>query len=143
MTKVKWKIDYLHLSTWPLHVRLWIVHSIIMDVIQLFLSLLIWNEKSLQTFISSIIEMLWQTSSSREALRLSKMEHIRTPKLHGGLKILEGHYNKLTRGSTVILTFFEQSQPWVCICNVCTLQTEFFWAMDYFLLGHVDRRCVQ
>ncbi|MCO5586233.1 hypothetical protein L7F22_040172 [Adiantum nelumboides] len=110
--KLTQKLRYWKLSTWPLHVRLRIVQSIVMAHIQFYLPLLSWTHKDISAFMSQAMELLWKTHPKRKALRLLRMQSTCTPRSHGGLNILNIHFHLLTRKATLLADVFAQVQPW-------------------------------
>ena len=108
------------LSTWPLHVRLLIVQSIIMAYVQFYLPLLHWSFKHLASYTSQAMEIFWKTKSHKKALRLLPMQSVCSPKTHGGLNILNLQFHMLARKSTMISDFFQQKQPWaIMLAAMC------------------------
>ncbi|MCO5577736.1 hypothetical protein L7F22_031568 [Adiantum nelumboides] len=110
--KLTQKLRYWKLSTWPLHVRLRIVQSIVMAHAQFYLPLLSWTHKDISAFMSQAMELLWKTHSKRKALRLLRMQSTCRPRSHGGLNILNLHFHLLARKATLLADFFAQVQPW-------------------------------
>ena len=54
--------------------------------------------------MSQAMELLWKTKSKVKALRLLKMDFVCSPKMHGGLNILNLRYHMLK--ATLLTTFF-------------------------------------
>lgn len=112
MQRIRQKIHYWKLSTWPLHVRLRIVQSVLIAYIQFFLPLLHWPKHQIDIFMLEIMEHFWRTQSCKKGLRLLSLSKICTPKKNGGLNILNIHVHALVRKATLLPTFILQYQPW-------------------------------
>lgn len=115
------KLEYWKIPTWPLHVRLRIVQSILMAYVQFFLPLIHWSPRDISAFMSQAMELLWKTKSKVKALRLLKMDFVCSPKMHGGLNILNLRYHMLAHKATLLTSFFSQQQPWaIMLATMCT-----------------------
>lgn len=82
LQKFKKKISYWKLPTWPLHVRMRIVQSILIAYLEFFLPI--------DDFMALLMHALWQTCSSKKGLYLLKAAKTCSPKTHGGLNIPSG-----------------------------------------------------
>ena len=74
--KLNQKLEYWKLSTWPLHVQLCIVQSIIMAYVQFYLPLVHWTERDIDKFMSEAMELLWKNKCHKKALHLLSMHYI-------------------------------------------------------------------
>ncbi|MCO5583913.1 hypothetical protein L7F22_037830 [Adiantum nelumboides] len=112
--------------------------------VQFYLPLLSWTGKDISAFMSLAMEMLWRTHANCKAFRLLKMELVCTPRMHGGLNILNIHLHKFARKATLLADFFARKQPWShMLADMSTsMSTKAYgdWITDHweFVLGHFE-----
>ncbi|MCO5603297.1 hypothetical protein L7F22_057446 [Adiantum nelumboides] len=112
MYRLNTKLHYWKLSTWPLHVSLRIVQSILMAYVQFFLPLLHWPRHCLDSLMSTILTHLWRTHAHKKGLRLMSMAKLCTLRRFGGLNILDLRRQVLARKAILLPTLMQLSQPW-------------------------------
>ena len=91
------------------------MQSIVMSYVQFYLPLLHWSSRDISAFMSQAMEILWKTKSAVKALRLMKMEMVCSPRMHGGLNVLNIRHRVLARKAIMLDNFFGQQQPWTCM----------------------------
>ena len=112
LQKVRQKLSYWKIATWPLHVRLRIVQSIFMAYMQYYLIMIDWPKHMIQKINSEIISNFWCSKQSHRGIRLLSLEKICTPRLSGGLNFLNLHLHMLARKATLLPKFAEKTLPW-------------------------------
>ena len=116
--------------------RLRIVQSIVMAYVQFFLPLLVWRKIDIDNFMSSALELLWKSKHHSKGIRILSRMKICSPKMHGGLNILDICYHVLARKSSMLLIFLEQKQPWthmlVAMCDSITTIAYGKWHVPFW-----------
>ena len=75
LDKIRHKIQYWHLSEWPLHVRLRIIQAILIPYVLYFLPLLDWKKTHLDTVNSLLIRFMWNAKPLKIVCPPVSLEH--------------------------------------------------------------------
>ena len=103
-----------------------------MAYMQYYLIMIDWPKHMIQKINSEIISKFWCSKQSHRGVRLLSLEKICTPRLCGGINILNLQLHMMARKATLVPKFVEQALPWARMLSYIfdNLKTNSFGSWD-------------
>ena len=127
LNKIRKKIQYWHASEWPLHVRIRITQAILVPYVLYYLPLLDWKKSHLDSINTLLMRFVWNAKTGKPVFPHVNWTFICTPKLQGGVGLLNLEAHMQARRATFIHHMLDNKLIWVaCMWELIHLGTVYF-----------------
>ena len=110
--KIENKFIYWRSQSWPFHIRVKVVQSIMIPMVSYYLPLLPWSKKAVEKITQSMRSLLW-AKKGKHGISWLAWDHICTPKRLGGAALLNVYEHMVARRFSLLISMFGNTQPWV------------------------------